>query len=259
MVLAAGALSQVSVRDTGATLLSAAASGGTGPYTYQWYRSTTTGFSPGGGNIISGATSLTLVDSGLVPGTNYFYKVVATDTGDSNVTANSSQLAVTTSVGSGLSQNQFAQKTVVGEVDMRFAFNTVSMQVDFTEAGALYAGSAVKLVPSTAGGVPRVIGITADTDAVFGIVNYNTKNRQFLAGDIMEVSQDGNYIYMVSTGAITQGANVCIDQSVTKPGGVVAVTGSSGFRIIGYAYDGAAAAGELIRVVLRIPGTALDA
>lgn len=61
------------------SLVTAAATGGTGPYTYQWYRSTSNGFTPGAGNAISGATSLTLTDSGLTAGTTYYYKVRATD------------------------------------------------------------------------------------------------------------------------------------------------------------------------------------
>jgi hypothetical protein len=60
MTLTAGAITQTAVTDTTASLVVAAATGGTRPYTYQWYRSTTSGFSPGGGNIISGATALTL-------------------------------------------------------------------------------------------------------------------------------------------------------------------------------------------------------
>src|SRR6185312_7824244 len=96
MSLAVGPITQNSVADTTASLTCAAATGGVGPYTYQYYKSTTTGFSPGAGNIISGATALTLSDSGLIPNTTYYYKVVVTDTGNSNATATSAQLAVVT-------------------------------------------------------------------------------------------------------------------------------------------------------------------
>ncbi len=94
MSTTAGALSQLSVSDTKASLSSAAATGGAAPYTYQWYRSTTSAFSPGAGNLISGATALTLNDTGLIPNTQYYYKVRATDS--NSVTGDSSQLAVAT-------------------------------------------------------------------------------------------------------------------------------------------------------------------
>jgi hypothetical protein len=82
---------------TTAALSCTAAGGGVSPYTYQWYRSTTNGFTPGSGNIISGATSLTLNDTGLLPSTTYYYICVVTDV--EPVTANSNQVSVTTPSG----------------------------------------------------------------------------------------------------------------------------------------------------------------
>src|SRR4051812_48181831 len=119
MTLTAGVISLVSKTNVTANLSATAATGGTGPYTYQWYRSTTTGFSPGAGNILAGKTALTLADSGLTPGTVYYYKVVVTDTGNSNVTAEYTQLAVTTESGQTPNVNAFAQGPVLGMIDMR--------------------------------------------------------------------------------------------------------------------------------------------
>lgn len=65
---------------TSVSLTASAASGGTGPYTYQWYRSSLPDFTPGPGTILSGQTSLSITDSTVVAGTLYYYKVVATDT-----------------------------------------------------------------------------------------------------------------------------------------------------------------------------------
>jgi lysophospholipase L1-like esterase len=89
--LVSGALSVTSGAPTTLTLATTAASGGTAPYTYQWYRSTTSGFTPGGGNILSGATSTTLTDTGLVFGTIYYYKVVATDSQGTPATVTSTE------------------------------------------------------------------------------------------------------------------------------------------------------------------------
>lgn len=254
MALTAGVLSQLSVASNTAQLSSTAASGGTGPYTQQWYRSTTTGFSPGGGNIIAGATALTLNDSGLIPNTPYFYKVVYTDTGNSNTTVNSTQLAVTTTA-TQLNPNQFAQTTVVGMIDLRFPYNSVSVQIDASQSGNLYPGSAVKMVDS-ADGIPKVVGCASDADEVLGFINFDIKTIAFIAGSLAEISMGGNVMYLYATGAIARGTQVCLD--LTSPGSVAQVTGSGGEDIVGWAYDKAVAAGALIRVFLKTPSFLKD-
>lgn len=252
MSVTAGALSQVSVSSTKASLLSAVASAGTGPYTYQWYRSTTSGFTPGGGNILSGKTDLALSDSGLIPNTQYYYKVVATDTGASNATDASDELAVTTAPQT-QSQNAFSQGKQVGVIDMRFPYNTVAVQIDASQASALYAGAAVKMVDS-ADGVPKVVGCSANSDEVLGFINYDVKTVQFTAGKMAEISMKGNVMFLCATGAIARGAQVQLD--LTTMGGVKTKTGSSGADIVGWAFDKAASAGEIIRVFVETPSYA---
>ncbi len=254
MTLTAGAITQTAVTDTTASLSVAAATGGTGPYTYQWYRSTTTGFSPGGGNILSGKTALTLVDTGLVPGTVYYYKNVVTDTGNSNVTDTSTQLAVTTSAPQ-QNVSAFAQSPQLGMIDLRFDGNTVAVQIDSSQATALYAGSPVKIVDS-ADGVPKVVGIAAVSDEVLGYINFNIKNKTFVAGDAAEISMAGNVMYLYSTAAIARGVQVV--PSLITNGGVAAASGSGGEDIVGWAYDKASAAGQLIRVFLKTPSFLKD-
>jgi hypothetical protein len=62
-------------------LLSATApTGGTAPYSYQWYRSTTNGVK---GSALSGATALSHTDSTVVNGTTYYYTLTATDSAGS--------------------------------------------------------------------------------------------------------------------------------------------------------------------------------
>lgn len=248
MSVTAGALSIVQVGTSTDSLSSAAASGGTGPYTYQWHRSVTTGFTPGAGSLIAGATALTLADSGLQGGVTYYYKVVATDTGAGNATSTSSQLAVSTILGQ--LQNQFAMNAILGFVDLRFNANTVAVELDVSQVGSLVAGMAVKIVDS-AGGIPKVIGCAANSDEVFGFINYDIKSQQFVAGDKAEISQSGNVIYLAAIGAISRGAQVQLDLSYQ--GGVKTITGSSGANVVGYAFDKATAAGQLIRVKLSTP------
>lgn len=250
MATTAGALSQISVSSTTASLSSAVATGGTGPYTYQWYRSTTTGFTPGGGNIITGATSLTLNDSGLIPNTQYFYKVIATDSGA--VAGTSAQLAVSTTAPV-LNPNQFAQAVIVGMVDLRFDYDTVSVQIDSSQATPLFAGAAVKVVDS-ADGVPKVVGCTANSDEVFGFINFDIKTVSFAAGSSCEISQSGNVMYLYATGAISRGTQVQLD--ISTNGGVAAKVGSSGADLVGWAYDKATTAGQLIRIRVSVPSFA---
>lgn len=249
MALAIGPISQLSVTDTIASLSVVAPSGGVGPYTQQWYRSTVSGFTPGVGNLVAGATGLTLTDSGLIPNTQYYYVVVVTDTGNGNATANSSQLALVTAPQT-LSQNQFAQVPLVGMIDMRFPYNTISVLIDVSQATALYPGAAVKMVDS-ADGVPKVIGCAANSDEVLGFINFDIKTVQFVAGVPAEISMAGNVVYLFATTAIARGARVQLDLSTM--GGVAALVGSSGADIVGWAVDKASAPGALIRIHLLTP------
>lgn len=250
MSLTAGTASLVSVSNQTASVTVAVATSGTAPYTYQWYRSTTTGFSPGGGNILSGATSRALSDTGLIPNVQYYYVNVVTDSASPTpATANSTQLAVMT-LNLPQSQNQFAQSSLLGSVDMPYSFNTHPVQIDATQVGTLYAGAPVKLVANNNGGNLKVIGCAANSDACIGFLNYDIKNVGWAAGQAAEMSMKGNVMYLYSTGAITQGAQVQLD---VVNGGVATSTGSSGAEYVGWAYDGAAAAGALIRVYIETP------
>lgn len=246
MATTAGAISLVSKTKNSASLLSAAATGGTGPYTYQWHRSLTSGFSPSGGTAIAGATSLTLDDTGLAPGTQYYYKMVATDSGA--VSGTSSQLSVLTDASTQPQQNSFAMAPILGQADQLYNVNTTPCQVDLSETGSLVAGQAVKIVDS-AGGVPKVVACTSNTDVVFGFIAYNIKNQAYVAGMAVEVFQDLNVIYLVAQTAIARGARCCL--AVETVGGVKATGGSS--TVVGYAFDKATNVGDLIRVKLSTP------
>lgn len=248
MAITAGVLSQVSVESNAVHLVATPANLGTGPYTYQWYYSTTTGFSPDGSNDIVGATGLTLDLEGLIPNTEYFFKVIAIDTGHSNDAVTYTQLAVVTTPAS-LSQNQFQQRATVGFVDLPYNTNTIAVQVDATETGILYPGDPVTFVDN-AGGVPKVIRCTADDDVCYGFVNFNPKNASYVAGKMLEISQTENVIYLYATTAIARGAQVELD---ILNNGVAQAVPSSTNSIVGYAFDKAAGQGSLIRIKVLAP------
>ena len=228
-----GTLSKVSVGPTSSNLLLTAATGGQAPYTYQYYRSTTTGFTPGSGNLIAGATSLALIDTGLTPGTTYYYTALATDA-NLVVGAQYTELAVVTPADASQDSNQFVQTPLVGQVDQKMSFNTQPAVIDDAETATLYAGQAVKQVATTSN-IMHVVACTSATDRVDGFINYNQKNPTFKAGMAVEISRKGNVLYLMPT---VTGTLPCAAQlDVVTPGGVAPVVGSSGAEIVGEFYD----------------------
>lgn len=245
MTITASSLSQLAVAATTVSVLSGAATGGVAPVTYQWYRSTTSGFSPGSTTLVSGATSLTLNDSGLIPNTVYYYEIVATDSTAS--TASSSQIAITTTAPV-LSQNAFAQTPFVGVIDLTVGSTNVIGAIIDSSAGTnvYYPGQFVKVVPNSNGGILSVIGCTSKSDKAIGAIRFNVKDVSYGAGTKCEIAMFGTVMWFYATGAITQGLEVCLD--ITSPGGVQATGNSATY--VGIALDGASVAGSLIRVML---------
>ena len=90
-LLSAGTVTNTAYTSTTANMSCTAAYSGAGGYTYQWYRSTSSGTL---GSPVSGATSLTLADTGLTPNTAYYYSLIVTDS--SSATNTSNQVGVTT-------------------------------------------------------------------------------------------------------------------------------------------------------------------
>ncbi len=254
MALTAGTASVVAVQSNTAQLSATAATAGTAPVIYQWYRSTTTGFTPGSGNLISGATSLALSDSGLIPNTTYYYKLQASDASPTTVTYTQVS-AVTTP--QQLSQNQFAQVPIAGQVDLPYSTNTLSCVVDASQSGALYPGAAVKIVGNAGPGVsPHVVGCTADTDECIGFIEFDQKQQSFGAGSRVSVSSSSNVLYLYATSAINAFQQVQLDLTPTTTltsNGVTAAVQYSGANIVGYAVDYAPAPGALIRVKVTAP------
>lgn len=254
MATTAGSVSIISIGATVASVSAAAATGGTTPYTYQWHRSTTDDFTPGSGNSVAGATSLAFNDTGLIPGTMYYYKMVSTDDSGTPVSATSTQLEVETSLAV-QNPNQFTETGIRGKLDLQFNVNTVAVQIDASETGTLYAGTPVKMYDS-ANGIPKVVACSADSDDCLGFINFNIKDVSYVAGDRCEISMAGNCMYLYATGAIARGARVCLDLANN---GVKAVSGSGGEDVVGWAFDKASAMGALIRVMLSTPSFRKDA
>jgi hypothetical protein len=147
--------------------------------------------------------------------------------------------------------NQFLQSVEKGMLDLSIGTRSVvSCQVSSTSAG-LIPGQAVKLV-DIKGGIPDVVEIAADTDDVFGFVAYNLKDQSFSAGMKVEVAFfRAAIMYMEASAAIVPYAKVMAVVTGQK-----VATATTGKTIIGRALDKAAASGELIRVMIDLPGSA---
>lgn len=235
------------VGSTSAEVL-AAPSSGTAPYTPQWYRALASSFTPGLSNEIAGADTIEYVDEGLVPGTQYYYKVIVTDSAATPAVVTSSALSVLTEMAS-QSQNQFVQSAYLGMLDLMYNPDTISAQMSDDYAGSpVVAGTAMK-ASQDAGGVPKYVPCTADTDVVAGFITYNIKDRAFIYPDYFELSMDQNVMFLMSTAAIARNQRVMID--VSTVGGVTPAT--SGKPVCGFALDVATAGGQLIRVKLMTP------
>lgn len=147
--------------------------------------------------------------------------------------------------------NQFKQSVEKGQVDLQMSLGTVmSVQVDAAQVAALVPGQAVTIVDS-AGGIPKVIAAAADTNDIFGFVAYDFRKSSFAALEKCEiVFFRGGVMYMEASAAIARGAQVMPVISGQK----VATAAGTGKRIIGRALDKAAANGDLIRVLVDVPG-----
>jgi len=145
-----------------------------------------------------------------------------------------------------LNINQFNQSTIQGALDLKFGGTVVSCQVDVSSAGNLVPGQPVKMVDS-AGGIPKVVELAADSDEVFGFLCYDLKQPNFDAYAPVEVAvrNGGACMFMTASAAIARNAVVGPVLS-----GVKVKTSAGGTADVGRAYDKAAADGDLIRVLL---------
>ena len=153
-----------------------------------------------------------------------------------------------------LNINQFALTSVQGQLDLETQGTVISCQVDAGQGTALVAGQPVKLA-TTGGGLPKVIGLAANTDQSFGFVVRNLKDQSFPAKANLEVALFGSVMWMTAGGAITRGASVEVVQST--PGQVITTGGTN--PVIGFALDKAVNSGDLIRVFIQAPFSAVNA
>lgn len=230
------------------------ATGGTGPYKHNLYRSSVTGFTPGAGNKIASLLAsgvLSFQDTGLIPNTVYYYVVEADDTGNADALVQSSQFTMATTLPQQLSQNVAVPTEVAGTVDQMFSANSFEGVIDAAVVGNVYPGQFVKVVNASTP-FPTFTPATADGDDVFGTVNFDSIKPFYIAGDRVSVSSKGNVVRLFATETIAKGAQVCLDTTATA---AVQATGHTGKSVVGRAYDQGANNGIPFRVMLACPLT----
>lgn len=201
----AGLAAFVSSTSTTINLTCAAGSGGTAPLSPQWHRSTTSGFTPGAGNALAGATTLTLADStSLTADTAYYYVCRVTDanalTGDSkqiggvlkSATLKIGVIGDSIYAGTGLSAGQDAA-TQCGLVLRKLYKNRDVVMVNSAVPGSRSAQwqtgqanlTAAKAAFAAAGGVDLVLCMLGANDAAVGqlvsAATYKTNLQNILA------------------------------------------------------------------------------
>lgn len=145
-----------------------------------------------------------------------------------------------------LNQNQFAQTPVIGMVENVPTPSIISVQIDPASSSSnLKVGLPVAITTAAANTIPvDAAGLTA---LKFGVIVYNPKKNVYSPGDMVEIAQDGSFIWLETSAAITKGAKV--QQDPTNSQVLTLVSGTN--AMIGYAMDTATAANQLIRVQLK--------
>jgi len=143
--------------------------------------------------------------------------------------------------------NQYLMNTVQGKTDLALNPSIISVLIAAAETATLVAGSPVKMA-DVAGGVPKVLLATVDTDAIIGFVVFNPKDQGYVAGDKCEIAMGNSFMYMTAGAAIARGAVVEADVSEAK-----VITAAGVNPTTGIAFDKAAADGDLIRVLITVP------
>jgi hypothetical protein len=247
MALTAGTISLVQSLASSLSLVCTAATSGTAPYTYQWYMSTSNGFTPDSTNLIAGATSLSLTVQNLVPRSTYFFRLIVTDSAGTPATATTAQFTTGTDLPV-LSQNAYQQTPFVGMLDLKVGPANVVTAIIASNG---ISGNAVVLT-NTSSSLPVVTLAQVDSN-VFGFVAYNIKNQSHVGGSVVEIAQAGSCIWLYAGAAIDRGARVELDPSCDAKFAVQPFRPAGASNVIGYAYDQATAEGQLIRVMLTTP------
>lgn len=121
-----------------------------------------------------------------------------------------------------------------------------SGMIDASVQGNVVPGTPMKIV-ATSAKLPHFAPATAE-DKIVGFLEWNVIRSAYVAGTPCQVSPDTNVMYMEASGEINAGANVAMDSFSN----ITIKAAGNNDAVIGYALEAATAAGQLIRVKIKI-------
>lgn len=121
-----------------------------------------------------------------------------------------------------------------------------SGMIDASVQGNVVPGTPMKIV-ATSAKLPHFAPATAG-DKIVGFLEWNVIRSAYVAGTPCQVSPDTNVMYMEASGEINAGANVAMDSFSN----ITIKAAGNNDAVIGYALEAATAAGQLIRVKIKI-------
>lgn len=119
--------------------------------------------------------------------------------------------------------------------------------VSASQGTALKAGDFVKLDTSSTNTYAPVALSAGASDAVFGVLSYNPRKNQWVAGEKFAIARSGDVIFKTAGGAVAVGATLYH----TAGNKVVSSDPGSG-TTIGIALTPASADGDIIQVLLKL-------
>lgn len=124
--------------------------------------------------------------------------------------------------------------------------------IDSDVVGSVVPATPMKIV-TTSAKLPHFAPATAD-DQIVGFLEWDIIRPSYVAGNLCQVSPDTNVMYMEASEAINAGANVTMDSfsDITVKTAAPASGDDPADPVIGYALEAATAAGQLIRVKIKI-------
>lgn len=118
--------------------------------------------------------------------------------------------------------------------------------IDSSVEGSVVPATPMKIV-ATSAKLPHFAPAGAD-DKIVGFLEWNVIRSAYKAGEPCQVSPDTNVMYMEASAAVNAGAEV----AMSSLSNITVATAGEGDAVIGYALEAATAAGQLIRIKIKI-------
>jgi hypothetical protein len=140
--------------------------------------------------------------------------------------------------------------------------STFPAQIDPAYAGAvlIVAGTFVKLSDVAGPNIVVTPTLTATDGPIFGVIPYNKRKNQYVAGDTVEVVGNGGVVMLKLSGATARGDNVAVANITALTSDPTVVTTTTAGQFIGGVALGKGTTNDLIKIKIA-PGkiTASDA